>query len=259
MIIFLLLPALPAYGQIKGTSAQPVAVRLTVSGNASRSHKGQRAQDASKLAIERTRRLIEEVRAASYPELDGVDIEVKIFDHEADYFRTAFSFSRFLFIRKMRIRIKVNPKVFELGAPEEGVRAIIAHELGHALYFKKGNRIRLFGLVRLISKGYTARFERWTDLQAISRGYAEGLRRYREWLYKNVPAEKLEEKKRNYFSPEEIDSLRVGIERKPGLLDYWLKHVPRNLKQIESQLQTISPQSSAFSLQPSVSGLIADN
>ena len=213
--------------------------QVRVGGRYELRHQGNKEKETRPLStdlfIERTRRLIEDVRAASYPELEGADIEVKTFNHEADYFRTGFSFSRLLLIRKMRFIIKVNPKVFELGAPEEALRAIIAHELGHVLYFKNRNRTRLFGLVRLISKAYTARFERWTDLQAISRGYSEGLKAYREWLYKNIPVRKLEEKRRNYFSPEEIDALKIGIARRPGLLDYWFKNVPRNLKQIEEQ------------------------
>jgi len=125
--------------------------------------------------------------------------------------------------------------VFDLQAPEDGVRAIIAHELGHVFYYKKGNRMRLFGLIRLISKGYRSGFERWTDLQAISRGYADGLKTYRKWLYKNVPQKKLEEKRRSYFSPEEIDAIKSRIQARPKLLTYWLKHVPRNLKEIQEQ------------------------
>jgi Zn-dependent protease with chaperone function len=91
----------------------------------------------------------------------------------------------------MRYLVFVNPRVFEMQAPEEGVRAIIAHELAHLVYFKRRKRVRLVGLVRLTSNRFTAKFERWADLKAISLGYGEGLKEYRQWLYSNVPSSKL--------------------------------------------------------------------
>ncbi len=194
------------------------------------------AKDAKAQAVERARKIVEEIRTASYPELKDAKVEIKSFDNESDYFRTSFSACRFVSFRKMHYILKINPRLFESDPPEEGVRAIIAHELDHVLYFKKRNRLRLFGLVRLISKGYTARFERSTDLQAIARGYAEGLKQYREWLYGHIPAKSLKEKRRDYFSPEEIDAIQARLKAQPELLSYWLKHVPRNLADIQKGL-----------------------
>src|SRR5262249_53007760 len=97
----------------------------------------------------------------------------------------------------------------------------------------KRNRIQLIGLARLATKGFTARFERWADLQAIARGYGEGLKEYRKWLYRSIPPESLEEKKRDYFSPEEIDQILLAARAQPDLITYWLKHVPRNLNQLQ--------------------------
>jgi hypothetical protein len=99
---------------------------------------------------------------------------------------------------------------------------------------RRGNRIRLLGLTRLLSKNFTAHFERWTDLQAISRGYGEGLKSYCQWLYQNAPPNKLQEKYRDYFSPEEIDAILVRIQRRPQLLGYRFKHIPGNLKELRS-------------------------
>lgn len=186
-------------------------------------------------AIERTRLIVEQVLKDSYPELKDATIQVQTFRSEADYFRMSFSFGRFLFGREMGYFIKVNPRVFQLNAPEEGVRAILAHELGHAFNFHRKKRIHLLGLFRLFSKNYTARFERRTDLQAISRGYGEGLKAYRQWLYGNIPAGKMADKRRNYFSPEEIAAIESKVKQKPELMQYWLKHVPRNLTEIVEQ------------------------
>lgn len=181
-------------------------------------------------AVNRTGALMNEVIASSYPELKGSDIRIKAFRSRSDYFKTRFGVPQYF--RKMRYLMYVNPRAFELQAPEAGVRAIIAHELAHVLYFQNRNRVRLLGLVRLISKRYTARFERRADLKAISLGYGEGLKEYRRWLYGNVPASKLGEKQQNYFSPEEIDAIQFASRTCPALLDYWVKHVPLSLDQI---------------------------
>jgi hypothetical protein len=205
--------------------ARPLAVDLAP-------QKTQSATGNRQSAIEQTRLLVEEVVKASYPELKNADIQVQTFESAADYFRTGFSFGRFLSAKKMRYFIKVNPRVFELKAPTEGVRAIVAHELGHVFDFHRRKRIRLLGLVGLSSKGYSADFERRTDLQAIARGYGEGLKAYRRWLYQNIPAKKLAEKQRNYFSPEEIEALESKRRQQPELMQHWFKHPPRSLQEI---------------------------
>jgi hypothetical protein len=178
------------------------------------------------------RSIVNELIGSSYPELRGVEIQFSIFRSDTDFFRTRFGLPQFLSGRRMRYLIRVNPEVDFLQAPEEGVRAILAHELAHILYFKAGNRARLLVLARLTSSGFTARFERWTDLQAISRGYGKGLKEYRKWLYQHVPERKIPEKLRNYFAPEEIDAILSLSHQRPELLTYWLKHVPRNIQEI---------------------------
>ncbi len=194
-----------------------------------------RIQDRQTPPLDRIRLLVDELIATSYPELRGAEIRLKTFHDETDFFRSRFGIVQFVFGRRMRYLIQVNPKICFLQAPEAGVRAIVAHELAHVHYFKNGNRARLLGLVRLISKGFTARFERRTDLQAISRGYGAGLKEYRQWLYQHVPHQKLPAKQRNYFSPEEIDAILSLSYERPELLTYWLKHVPRNLGEIREQ------------------------
>ena len=111
------------------------------------------------------------------------------------------------------------PQVFEETAPERNIRAIIAH----AAYYRRHNRFELLGLINLQSKSFTARFERGADLQAIRRGYGAVLKDYREWLYRNIPPAKIKAKKRDYFSPGEIDLIVEAIKEKPDLIDYWIK------------------------------------
>src|SRR5258708_2630795 len=183
-------------------------------------------------AIERTRRFIQAVKDSSYPELRGVDVDAHPFDSDSDYFRTRFSIGRALSGARMHFFIEVNPAVFQREAPEEGLRAIIAHELGHVLYLHRRNRLRFIGLARLASGSSTATFERRTDLQAISRGYGPGLKLYREWLYRNVPPKSITEKKRDYFSPEEIDVILRRIQKDPSIIKVWLRRVPLDINQL---------------------------
>lgn len=191
------------------------------------------AAPADDLVIEKVRRVVEEVKAASFPQLRNAEIEIKLFDSPSDYFQSRFTFTSFLFGKRLRCFLLVNRKVFADGVPEDGLRAVIAHELGHALYYKSRNRLKLIGLVRLVGKGFTARFERATDLEAITREYAEGLKSYRRWLYARISANKLGEKKRNYFSPEEIDAIQLKLRAQPELLKRWLLYPPRSLVEIE--------------------------
>jgi hypothetical protein len=136
----------------------------------------------------------------------------------------------------MRYVIQVNPEVFMKNAPEEGVRSILAHELEHIVYYRGKNRGELLGLGNLLTdKSFTAKFERKADLGAIGRGYGIGLRMYRDWLYLNIPSDKMDEKKRNYFSPEEIDLILSVMKNKPDVLQYWRENVPRNINDIRKQ------------------------
>jgi hypothetical protein len=178
--------------------------------------------------------LVSEIIARSFPTLIGIDIRVKPFQSDTDYFRTSFSATRFAAGVKMRYFVLVNPASRTRGAPFEGIQAILAHELAHVEDLTRGKRIRLFGLAGLVSETRTARLERRADLNAIARGYGSGLKAYRAWLYNHVPAEKLAEKRRDYFSPEEIDAILAATAEQPELFDYWLRHVPMSLADVHA-------------------------
>jgi hypothetical protein len=177
--------------------------------------------------------VLQDIRGTSYPELVNVDLRVRSFHSQSDYFRTRFSLSRFLLPMRMRYFVDVNPALFQEQAPSDGVCAILAHELVHIVSLSRGNRIRRLGLVRLLSKGQIAKFERRADLEAIHRGYADGLKSYREWVYGHIPPSKLQEKRRNYFSPEEIAAIEKKLLLQPDLFAYWSEHVPMNIREIQ--------------------------
>ena len=109
----------------------------------------------------------------------------------------------------------------------------MAHELAHVVSLSRGNRIRRLGLIRLISERYTVKFERGADLEAIHRGYGDGLKAYRTWVYNHIPPDKLQQKLRTYFSPEEITAIQMKLQEQPDLFEYWSRHVPTNLQEIQ--------------------------
>lgn len=183
-------------------------------------------------AVEKTENLVAEIIQKSYPELNTAPIKVRLFESDSNYFKSGFSIGRYLICQKMRYLIYVNPQVFARTAPDTGIRAIIAHELAHILYYRRKNRLELLGLVSLTDRSFTAGFERRADLEAIRRGYGSGLQDYRRWLYRNIPANKLKAKQRDYFSPDEIDRILRISEKKPEMFDVWKKDIPRNIGEI---------------------------
>lgn len=183
--------------------------------------------------IARVHNLMEEVRAASYPELKDAEIRIELFDSASDYFQTRFTFTSFLFQSKLRYLLKVNRHLFDHPASEEALRAILAHEIEHIVYYKARHRLQLLSLGRLASQNFTVNFERGTDLLAITHGYGAGLKAYREWLYQHIPTAKIAEKRRAYFSPEEIEVLVPRMQTQPELVKQWRKHPPRSLLEIE--------------------------
>lgn len=189
-----------------------------------------------RFAVSETSRIIVEIVKESYPELANAKIKVETFESRSDFFRSQFSVARFLTFRRPHFVIFVNPQIFSKGAPPDGVRAIIAHELAHTDYYRRHNRFELLGLIALKSQSFTVRFERGADLQAIKRGYGEGLKSYREWLYRNIPAKKTPAKKRDYFSPEEIDLILAAMKENPSAVDDFIKKVPRDLAAIKAAI-----------------------
>ena len=177
--------------------------------------------------------IILKVRGSSFPELSHIELRVRAFRSQSDYFRTRFSLSRFLLFMPMRYFVDVNPRLFLRPPPSEGICAILAHELAHVVSLSRGNRVRRLGLIRLISRRYTVKFERRADLEAIHRGYGDGLKMYRTWVYAHIPPGKLQQKLRNYFSPDEITAIQVKLQEQPHLFQYWSDHVPTNLQEIQ--------------------------
>ena len=176
---------------------------------------------------------IQRVGRSPFPELVHIDLRVRAFRSQSDYFRTRFSWSRFLLLMPMPYFVDVNPALLQRQAPSDVSCAIVAHELAHVASLSRGNRIRRLDLIRLISEQCTVKFERGADLEAIHRGYGDGLKAYRTWVYNHIPPDRLQQKLRTYFSPEEITAIQMKLQDQLDLFEYWKRYVPTNLQEIQ--------------------------
>jgi hypothetical protein len=189
-------------------------------------------------ALKEITALLDSVRAASFPQLTGVDISLHPMRSDYVYLESRFTFPSFFLARKVRYLILFNPDAIPRQVPPDGLRAIVAHELAHIDYFHRRRRIALVSLIRLLSASFAVRFERGADLKAIALGYGPGLESYRTWLYRNVPANKIEKKKRDYFSPEEIEAIQRAARQDPQIMGEFAACVPRGLAEIERRAQS---------------------
>jgi hypothetical protein len=179
--------------------------------------------------------VVDSVRAASFPQLKDVEITLHSMRSDYIYFESRFTFSSFFFTRRLRYIILFNPEAFARKVPSEGLRAIVAHELAHVDYYNRQSRMGLFSLIQLLWAPWAARFERGADLEAIALGYGPGLESYRMWLYQNVPAGRVNEKKRDYFSPEEIEAILRATARNPQMMAVFTACIPRGRAEIERE------------------------
>jgi hypothetical protein len=186
-------------------------------------------------ASQKVSALVDIVRAASYPQLKDVEIALHPMRSDYIYFESSFTFPSFFLGRKLRYTILFNPEAIARQVPPDGLRAIVAHELAHIDYFNRQSRMGLVSLIQLLWVPFTLRFERAADLEAISLGYGPGLESYRVWLYRNVPPSWMEEKKRDYFSPEEIEAILRSARQNPQIMSVFSVCVPRSLIEVERE------------------------
>ena len=180
------------------------------------------------------REVADQVRTESYPELSDSVIELLPMRSEYIYLKSRFKFTSFFLAPKLSYQIRVNTQALDRHVPPEALRAIMSHELAHVDYYHQRHRLALLGLVRLLSSRFTVRFERGADLEAIALGYGPGLAAYRNWLYQNIPSGRVAAKKRDYLTPEEIETIVQAVRINPGLLQVFRHCVPRNLAEVQA-------------------------
>ena len=178
--------------------------------------------------------LLKKIVAEQYPKLVGKELRVKTFTSDDTYFQSRPQIGSVLNpFGKTCYNILVNEKVFEAELPMEAAEAILAHELGHTLSYVEGGIGGMLGT--LLNQGHKhnlAKEERHTDLEAIERGYADGLIKYREWIYPRLSPSDLTDKQRTYLSPDEIRTIADAVEEDPTLMAAFKSNPPTSLEAV---------------------------
>jgi hypothetical protein len=150
---------------------------------------------------------VEAVRAELFPELAEVSIEVGEMTSETDFFVANLELSSFDNPPLLRDYLVLhNPEVFDDPPPRSGVIAILAHELKHVVDYTGMDSEALAEFALWYASEDTAAYERETDEHSLALGCGEGLIEYRLWLYDRLEPGAVEEKRRVYYTPEEIEA-----------------------------------------------------
>ncbi len=148
------------------------------------------------------------VRDAFFPELDGVSITLGTLESDADMFASNLDFSTIGAAPLERdYVIHANLKLLDDPPPSAATGAILAHELKHTADFTSMDAVELaeFGAWYDTTDDFSA-YERQTDEHVLALGCGRHLSSYRTWLYDHVSDDVVEEKRHDYYTPEEIDA-----------------------------------------------------
>ena len=156
--------------------------------------------------------LLAEVGRVLYPEQGGVSVGIGPVDH-LKYFRAWTELDTLsLPPRERRYTIHYDPAVLAEPPAPAALAAVFAHELGHVDDYLGMDSTALVEFAAWYAgedpttSASLAEYERATDEKALARGCADGLRQVREWIYAHADEATEAEKRRNYYTPEEIDA-----------------------------------------------------
>ena len=141
------------------------------------------------------------------PELIGVPHQLRSMMSEEDYFASNLILSTLDDPPRERdYTMMYNPVLFEDPPSWAAVEAIVLHEFKHTIDYTmmNGQELAEFGV--WYANGDISEYEHETDEFALELGFAEGLKAYRLWLYDHVSPETAEQKRYDYYTPEEIDA-----------------------------------------------------
>lgn len=162
-------------------------------------------------------KIISELRVKYFPGLANISIELKTFDNDEYYLDTKFG-NIVKNAKKRNYSIRVNRKFLEENPnfcppDKKSLRAILAHELYHIKDYVERGTFGMIGLgSKYLSKKSRASYERSADERVLKLALREndldlidGLKGYRNWIYKKLDQKAFANKKYFYFTPKEID------------------------------------------------------
>ena len=147
-------------------------------------------------------------------DLDTLSLDLVPLQSETDYFQANLDYGTILdepFERDYRVLY--NPVLFEDPPSQPAVAAILAHELSHIRDYTEMDSTELVEFGVWYASEDTAEYERATDESALWLGCADGLVQYREWLYSHIPPDAVDEKRRVYMTPGEIQDWVTAHQR----------------------------------------------
>ena len=155
--------------------------------------------------IETVRRLID----TKFPRLAERRVRIVEFSSKDTYLQAQPKHA--LRSGKYRVyELQVNPRLFIDPPSTNALEGILVHELSHLNDYTYMNSFELADLGLMYAGGGAprgvVRYERATDETAMRKGFASGIREYRQWLYGKVSGRDLELKKKIYYTPEQIDA-----------------------------------------------------
>jgi hypothetical protein len=184
------------------------------------------------LTMDHLQDLFEGLIALSYPELKGARYELYPFEAETIRFQSNFTAGSVLFGPRV-YRLGINVAVLSDPPPPGGLRAVLAHELAHTLYYHQRGRLELVAIGRIfVDREAQIDFERATDLEACARGFALGLVEYRTWIEKEMTPETRARYYETYYTPAELERLAKVA---PETLRGWQDAPPRGVEAIEKK------------------------
>jgi len=189
--------------------------------------------------------IIDKLKSDSFPELLNTRIELGSVESDSVFLESRPKLFSLFWPFKIRYLVNINPKLYEAELPLFALEGILAHELAHtSFYISKGRFGTIMtGLVFLNHDKHVA-FERSTDIDAITRGYGEGIKMYRQIMFRNLSQAQKKIKAERYYTDEEIDSLVAAHQNYPELRDMWMKNPPLNLNSINHDVSIIAKRGS---------------
>jgi hypothetical protein len=151
--------------------------------------------------------LVQRVETGLYPELAELTLELRPLQSDSDFFNALVDPTTVAAAPNRRTYLlRFNPLLFERSPPANGVVAILAHELKHIVDYFGMDSQSLVAFAVDYATGDIAAYERSTDEHVLRLGCGEGLIAYRQWLYRQLDAQTVAQKRRDYYTPEEIEA-----------------------------------------------------
>ena len=148
---------------------------------------------------------------AVVPALDGVSVTLTPAESETDFFFSNLDLTTLTAPPRERSYLAFyNSRLFEAPPSGPATVAILVHELAHVVDYTEMSSQELAEFGVWYATQDVAAYEHDTDLFAMERGCAPGLIGYREWLYDRIPADAVDEKKRVYYTPDEIRTWMIA-------------------------------------------------